>query len=164
MLGSFASSNLRDDKEARELSMSFPQLREKIEVYMDGTEMGNDIVVRIGLGLHGILKDYKDRFCRSLPNHCHNDYINFVKPSMLRKEAKKFTREAHKNWGSSDVNWKLVGFSQALASCFFYSQSWNLHRETPIDSRDIEVTPAYQRASIENFVADIIQKSGKTMP
>ncbi|MBB4286755.1 hypothetical protein [Roseospira goensis] len=153
-----------DNKEALEVSLKFPKIRKNIEQYMDGSEAGDDIITRIGLGLYGILCDSRHRLIRDMPEHCLENYIIYVKPSVLRKESSIYMKEAQKNWGRNDVNHKLIGFSQILASFYFASQSWEWHRETPHDSREFESSPGYQRAVIESFVQSVLEKSGKNIP
>jgi len=110
------------------------------------------------------MKGFAKQARATLPEHCHQDYIQFMDSSGLKLVAEHYFSQAriHKA-GGADLPTKAAGLALELVGYYLVSRSWqDLNHTINIDAIGNSATMI--GLDIEERIHAFLKKSGQTLP
>jgi hypothetical protein len=121
----------------------------------------DELIVMAGHGLFALMNQFRNLVIKTLPEHCHSNYIIFLNPKVLRHESKNLGQQATKNMKSGDSKRQFLGVNQEVMSLYLFTHSWDSARAP--DPRNAN-SPAFVRIRVEEICEKLLAKIGKEIP
>lgn len=160
MFGIFGFGHARDDKEAEAAAARL----EQVTHFIDSFRNDDRLMALFSEGLYAVLAKFREISLQTLPEHCHNDYIMFLNPQILRKESKNMSKQASKNIKKKDDRYVMMAYIQEAVALYLLSNAWDIIRQWPNDSSKWATYPGSVRLDIENTIKGILSKTDKEIP
>lgn len=110
----------------------------------------------IAQGFVALAKKFRELAEVQLPPHAHENYMAFISPRDLKKEAANFKKQAAANSKSNDTKRVLLGITQELFGYYLICMSWESSAHPKGDGKSILNSPGVVRANIRNRISQFL--------
>lgn len=109
--------------------------------------------------VEALLRTFKEISCRSLPSHCHENFLIFMEPKDIRREGEQMIRHGEERLNRKDPS----AYPLLLVGHFLVSQSWQNETARSSDLDAMLTSSPFIQIRIRERLSNFLSRNGRQL-